>query len=1048
MARRLVQSASNGRLLASARAFLQQYPETLAIVPGRLAGDQLPSFGDGLAGVRRSTLTQLATSLARPAMAQRGLTPLSTLGLEAVTARVAHSAFQKRKLNYFDPVATLPGFARSLARTLSELRLAGIRPDQLRSRGPAGADLELLLDAYQQELAALSLADFAAILELSGEASSRTPLPLLLLDLRLETRAHRNFFERLAAASPDVFIAASPGAAGEFAASFGGRAEDLDTAAPSTPIEHLRRYLFSPSPEPFRESANGAKQTGFEMFSAPGEGLELAETARRILKLAREGFAFDRIAILLRNPDRYQAVAEEALRRAAIPAYFSRGSARPDPAGRAFLVLLKCAAENLSASSFAEYLSLGQVPAIENPEKWIPASDEILSPEQTEPVEPAPERVLTTPAGWEKLLVDAAVIGGRDRWARRLKGLEREFELHLEELDDEVQRAHLERQLDRLRALSSFALPLISQLAALPKQAVWSEWLEALAPLARVALRAPEGVLSVLAEFEPMGAVGPVTVEEVAQVLSERLRFLRPDPPGRRWGRVLVASIDEARGCEFRAVFLPGLAEGLFPQRALEDPLLLDDARRELSANLPLRSHRNAEEREKLHLAVAAASERFIASYPRMDAAEARARVPSFYALELPRALQGSLPKLKEFESATRESAPARLSWPAPKTPLEAIDDAEYDLARVGQAGAKARYLMEVNPALARSLRARYRRWKPEWKDADGLITGDSSALAALAENRLQSRPWSASALEQFAVCPYKFALNGIHRLRPREDAAPLEELDPLTRGALFHEVQFNVLTELKNSAALPLKPENLTAAVEAADRILKRVAGRYKEELAPAVDRVWTTGIEDLRTDLRGWLQQMAQNDGDWLPVHFEYGFGLPPRLGRDPESTPKEAELPEGVRLRGSIDLVEKHIRTGMFRVTDHKTGKPPEKIPAYTGGGKVLQPMLYALAAENLLGATVESGRLFYATQRGEYKQIGIPVSPRSRAFLAKLLHNIDSAIESGFLPPLPEKDACAICDYRSVCGPYEEQRSTRTKDRRDERLDGLNEIRGFL
>ena len=36
--------------------------------------------------------------------------------------------------------------------------------------------------------------------------------------------------------------------------------------------------------------------------------------------------------------------------------------------------------------------------------------------------------------------MDAAVIGGRDRWARRLKGLEREFELRLEELEDEAQR--------------------------------------------------------------------------------------------------------------------------------------------------------------------------------------------------------------------------------------------------------------------------------------------------------------------------------------------------------------------------------------------------------------------------------------------------------------------------------------------------------------------------------------------------------------------------------------------------------------------------------
>src|SRR5581483_7882539 len=100
----------------------------------------------------------------------------------------------------------------------------------------------------------------------------------------------------------------------------------------------------------------------FDLFSAPGEGLEAVEIARRILRLAREGVAFDHVAILLRNPERYQPMVEEALRRARIPAYFSRGTARPDPAGRAFLALLGCAAEKCSASRFAEYLSLGQVP--------------------------------------------------------------------------------------------------------------------------------------------------------------------------------------------------------------------------------------------------------------------------------------------------------------------------------------------------------------------------------------------------------------------------------------------------------------------------------------------------------------------------------------------------------------------------------------------------------------------------------------------------------------------------------------------------------------
>ena len=71
---------------------------------------------------------------------------------------------------------------------------------------------------------------------------------------------------------------------------------------------------------------------------------------------------FDRIAVLLRSPEGYRAYLEEAFNRAGIPAHFARGAVRPDPAGRAFCALLKCAADGLSARRFAEYLSLGQVP--------------------------------------------------------------------------------------------------------------------------------------------------------------------------------------------------------------------------------------------------------------------------------------------------------------------------------------------------------------------------------------------------------------------------------------------------------------------------------------------------------------------------------------------------------------------------------------------------------------------------------------------------------------------------------------------------------------
>ena len=220
------------------------------------------------------------------------------------------------------------------------------------------------------------------------------------------------------------------------------------------------------------------------MFSAPGEGRECVEIARRVLSLARSGIPFDRIAVLLRSPEEYRAHLEEAFSRADIPVHFARGAVRPDPAGRAFCALLKCAAEGLSARRFAEYLSLGQVPdaapggappeAAPRGDRWV-APDPELVPQIHDrggrrasrtrrdghrwphDIDDAPVRdgQLRAPRRWERLLVEAAVIGGRDRWRRRIDGLANELRLRLSELgeEDETQAATLARTLDDLARL-------------------------------------------------------------------------------------------------------------------------------------------------------------------------------------------------------------------------------------------------------------------------------------------------------------------------------------------------------------------------------------------------------------------------------------------------------------------------------------------------------------------------------------------------------------------------------------------------------------------
>jgi hypothetical protein len=67
---------------------------------------------------------------------------------------------------------------------------------------------------------------------------------------------------------------------------------------------------------------------------------------------------------------------------------------------------------------------------------------------------------------------------------------------------------------------------------------------------------------------------------------------------------VFVGTVEAARGLSFEAVFVPGLAEKLFPHKIVEEPILVDAIRPQLSAGLITNEDRLAQER--LALAIAA----------------------------------------------------------------------------------------------------------------------------------------------------------------------------------------------------------------------------------------------------------------------------------------------------------------------------------------------------------------------------------------------------------------------------------------------------------
>lgn len=1093
-----VVSASARVRLEAAAAFVGGWPASTELLIVGATREAADDFCRAIAvtrgatfGLHRFTLGQLASRIASATLAARGVTPATSLSADALATRALFELTRGGTLGYLAPIADSPGLPRAVAETLGELREAGVATSRLSSLGGAGPDLAHLGARYASLLDEGGLADRAALLGVAtarvraGDAGGLAPAPLLLLDVAIGSAAEQAFITALADRAPAVLATVAAGDARTLALLPVRLAAAVDTREDTAAgaLARVRRGLFA------GEARAGAPDDSVRFFSAPGEAREAVEVARRLLDEAARGVAFDEMAIVVRAPESYWGPLEQALERARVPAWFSRGTRRPDPTGRAFLALLACAGDNLSARSFAEYLSLGQVPRRDpvtgrvdpEPVPVVVPTDEALSPqlslldllERAEAPAPPPGSAPATlertdvraPWRWESLLVDAAVSteagpsGRAARWHRRLGGLRAELQLRLRELESDEpgsgKAAALRRDLDALEDLRGFALPLVDELAALPVAVPWGDWLDRLAALAPRALRHPTRVLELLADLRPMAAVGPVTLAEVRRVLQTRLAQLDHDPPKVRFGRVFVGTPDALRGRTFRVVFVVGLAERVFPQRSREDPLLLDAMRRALAAPLTTEDDRVAAERVRLRLAVGAATERCWLSYPRLDVGQGRARVPSFYALDVVRASTGAVPDHVRFQNETALATGAWLAWPAPDDAASAIDTWEHDLAVLGRLlhrtaeppkGA-AHYMLVQNDALARSLRTRWARWKPGWSAWDGLIGRQPEVPALLADQRLTARPYSVSALQRFSACPYQFLLGAIYRFEPLEQPEAIVQLDPLTRGAIFHEIQRDALRALQAEGLLPIPAARRAVARASLDRVAATVFASHHDRLAPAIERVWDDETATMRGDLRLWLDKLADSSAEWVPRYFELSFGLPIDGEHDPSSAPQPVVIGDRFRIRGSIDLVEVHGALGSLRVTDHKTGRNRTTKALVVGGGGTLQPIVYSLVAERMLGRPVSQARLWFATSAGGFTEH--PVSLRDEHLTAgiEVLEIIDRAVELGTLPQAPRQGACAWCDFRAVCGPHEEQRATRKNQTGLGAIEDLGHLRGM-
>lgn len=1014
----------------------------VVLVPTNLLRRHLAAAGarrGGILNVHLLTLLDLARKLEEPALGCEGRTALPGLGAELVARHAARIVAPES----FAAIAGRPGFHRALLATVADLKEAGHAPAELRAalasprwQGsallPRMRDLAALWEAYEARLKELGLYDTADLMAAAAAAAAgdawlgRAAAVFVYGFYDLNELQRRLVAASVAGRQARAFFPYVPGARAfryakstfEWFAAQGFRPRDEGEGSPAGELAAWRQRLFEkPSGSPLLPGR-------LRIVSAPDEVREAREVIRAVVDSARQGAALPRVGVLLRQGATYARLFAEECQVGGLDAYLHS----PPPlaatrAGRSFGLLVSLACGSTPEGGEPEFCRSDVMDFVTYADLAVAGEPNV--------------------ADWEVFSIEAGVVKGRENWTRRLTALRKRLEEDRADWDDEedgeggdeASRAEKRAALD---AFAAFIGQLLAAVEEVPRSGSWAEVVDGLLGLYRRFVRPSDeraAVVEAVGGLRALDACGePADLASVARLAREELEAALPPRPAFGSCGPAVVDLLEARGLVFDVVCIPGLVEKGFPALAAPDPLLSDGERERLNESglrLPLKGRRVEEEELLFRLAAGAGTERVLLSYPRMEPASGRERQPSHFLLRAVEALTGrraDYKALAEFPGVERISASAC----APPRPEAAWRAAEYDLAAVrgilaGAAGAaEAAYLGSLSETFLPAWRAEARRWEePRFTSHDGVLA-DPAALAALAE-RLGPPPWrtSASQLEEYAACPFKFFLRRILRLEPLKEPESVRRIAGLDRGVVMHRILASALRRARDERRLPLQKGDAERVLEAA----RAEFDAFETHGLVGAPALWQLDKEALELDLHRFVEAEADDDSGFLPAHFEAAFGYPtPREGQELWN-PKGVLLDLGdggsMLLRGRIDRIDLTPDGARARVLDYKTGKVGARDDCFAGG-TTLQLPIYLCAAEALLAnvaATLAAYR--HVTEAGGYKTVQFTREALERHWdrFREILLTIAEGVRSGrFFAGMPsggEDGACKWCDFRPVC-----------------------------
>ena len=918
----------------------------------------------GITAIDFTTIHELAERLGGPRMAATGRHPVSN----AVIAGAVRAVLRDDP-GHFAAVTTHPATERSLVeahRELSEMDHEGL--NALTAQSSRAADVvrvhravaEILKYGFSNEQQVVDEA--VAALNDDAKAVERLGPVVVFLPQHLK-RSQVKLLRAVASATETTMIVGLTGhpeadltveaSLRRLGASVNRQDTPREPENASTGIAALRRIL------------QGRRVQALSVSDADDE---VRHAVRAVIAAARSGTRLGRCAILYGSSQPYARLVVDALDAAGVKrcgsTVYTVGTSW---LGRSLLGLLALRGDGFTRRGMMAWLDTANLMITHNQGQRTSLQDEDSADQDEDSASATSTGFRSMPApvaAWERVARAARLESDINEWDHRLKAYIHSCRLKAESLKDDDDQAWLyrrcEQDADQAETLLAFARSLHDHLHPKPVARTWialTKWCHSLVrgylggrrrngwPTDERQLAA--GVDTAIDRLSGLDDIDPEpSYERFLQALEAELNDGAYRTVGPFGAGVLVGSPDLALGVELDFAVVCGLAEGVFPSRRQDSPLLPGGGLRSISDAVHLPTDRISDDihptadrisdDHRHFLAVLSAANRVLLMYPRGDLRRNADNPPSRWLIDVAEAKNpnGIRPKGADLAHAS--------DWlheePSFVTGLRSTDfpasQQEYDMRslldqrercdtqtpidRHGQrqpgehrelrehreltanlepvqsqhADTRLLYNTVVGHRieLKRGIETRLARQSARLTRFDGNLCTDGDLRGVELPDPLGPESvMSASRLEAWAKCPHAYFVKNLLGVNTIDDDQNHYRISPLDLGGLFHRI---LERWLKDAIETDEPPPPGQPWPEKWQRRLIEIGEEECEQLEAGGlsgrKLYWHSDRRRLFTDLRRFIEfdNEMRNHHRSTPIAAELGFGLHDSEGYGPTS------------------------------------------------------------------------------------------------------------------------------------------------------------------